>query len=60
MAKSIETEEAPEAIAYALLQHIAHGEDKIDSWGDILLIKADKEWILNTYKECLTAIKSAQ
>jgi len=44
--------DSPQLIAYRLLEHIAAKEGKLDAG----LIAADKEWILDTYKECINAV----
>jgi hypothetical protein len=45
--------ESVEAVAYQLLMGIAHDEGKIR--GGIAV--ADKTWLLDTYTECLRAVK---
>jgi len=42
-----------EAVAYALLHGIALHEGKAAPGG---ALKADKEWVLRTYQECLRAV----
>ncbi|HWY63432.1 MAG TPA: hypothetical protein VNW15_16140 [Rhizomicrobium sp.] len=45
---------SPEEVAYKLLYVVAWGEDKdLDGWG-----KADRKWILDTYAECLLAVRN--
>ncbi len=47
-------ENSPEHVAYKLLRTIAMAENvAIDEWG-----KADREWIITTYVECLKAVKT--
>jgi hypothetical protein len=44
---------SPEEVAYKLMYVVAWGENKnLDDWG-----KADRKWILDTYAECLLAIR---
>ena len=43
---------SPEGVAYKLLELIAHAEGKKLNSGDP---KPDKDWILNTYAQCLQA-----
>ncbi len=57
MAKVTTAGESEEAVAYALLFHIAHGEDKVNSYSDQVFIQADKDWVLNTYRDCLKAVQ---
>lgn len=57
MANSAENHGGPsqEEVAYKLLYVVAWGEDKdLDGWG-----KADRKWILDTYAECLLAVKNS-
>ena len=42
-----------EAVAYALLLSIAQHEGKTTPGG---ALKAEKEWVLRTYQECLRAV----
>lgn len=52
--------QTPEAVALALLRHIAEAEGKASgaspSFGGYGG-KADKQWILDTYRECLAAVR---
>lgn len=57
MTKVLTPGESEEAVAYALLLHIAQGEDKLTSYGDQVFIRADKNWVLTTYRDCLKAVK---
>ena len=43
--------DSPQAVAFALLCAIAFKEEKASTYGSI---HADKEWILSTYRECLS------
>ena len=55
MADSMEIQGSPsrEETAYKLMYVIAWGENiNLDDWG-----KADRKWILDTYAECLLAVK---
>ncbi len=47
--------ESTEAVAFNLLICIAGSEEKIGYWSDHVFIRADKKWILDTYRECLLA-----
>lgn len=49
-------ENSPEAIAFKLLHDIAYAEGKTDVNGRI---DADREYILSTFKEALSAMKPA-
>lgn len=46
-------ENSPEMIAYRLLEHIANAEKKY-------LNNADRKWLLDTYAECLEAVRDPQ
>ncbi len=48
-------ENSPEYVAYQLLTHIAAFEEK--AAGRFAEIKAERKWILDTYAECLEAVK---
>lgn len=53
------TGDSPEAIAYLLLMSIASNERKgVNSNG--LIGGGDKKWLLDTYAECLLAVKCPQ
>jgi hypothetical protein len=48
---------SPEYIAYRLLERVAYAEAKtLDGVVNTGWSKADKEWILDTYCECLNAV----
>ncbi len=52
--------DSKEAVAYGLLLCIASAEGKILQLAGAALFKssaADKEWILSTYRECLTVVE---
>jgi len=42
----------PEHVAYLLMLAIGKAENKRDSFGNL---SADRQWLLDTYAECLTA-----
>jgi len=45
-----------EEVAFKLLYLVAWGENiDLEAWG-----KADRDWILNTYAECLRAVQSPE
>ena len=45
---------SPEEVAYKLLYVVAWGENiNLDDWA-----KADRKWILDTYAECLMAVRN--
>ena len=45
---------SPEEVAFKLLYAVAWGENiDLDGWA-----KADRKWILDTYAECLLAVKN--
>lgn len=48
-------ENSPEHVAYRLFHHIAQVEGKILSQGNSA---PDRKWILDTYAECLRAVKT--
>ena len=51
-------ENSPEYVAYRLMSDVAHVENKVlfaNPTGSST--SADREWILNTYAECLRAVK---
>lgn len=51
--------ESPEAVAYKLLRHVAYVEGKY--LGDDLSYVGDpasREWILQTYSDCLYAVQN--
>ncbi len=48
-------ENSPEYVAYQLFRHITVTEKKATS--RVGNIKADRKWILDTYAECLDAVK---
>lgn len=50
-------ENSPEEVAYKLLIHIASTEGYRLAHGPNTDNQPNKEWILNTYAECLTATK---
>ncbi len=47
--------DSQEVVAYALLRGIAASEGKTISNGTVV---ADKRWLLKTYGECLSAVRS--
>jgi hypothetical protein len=50
---SIQGSPSSEEVAYKLLYLVAWGEDKdLEGWG-----KADRKWLLDTYAECLLAVR---
>lgn len=46
--------ESPEQVAYRLVQDIARLEDK---WTGMTFKNVDREWLLDTYKQCLAATR---
>ena len=50
-----DAETSPEYVAYQLLMYIAVTEEKATSRDSD--IEADRKWILDTYAECLEAVK---
>jgi hypothetical protein len=50
-------ENSPEHVAYKLLETIASNEGKILSSGTMSKATADRKWLLDTYAECLLAVK---
>jgi len=60
MADQIVSGDSKEAVAYALLLGIAHGADKTDCIGNsanvVAVIKADEQWVLETYAKCLNVV----
>jgi hypothetical protein len=46
--------DSEEAVALALLQMVAQAEGKLDDDGE--LTGADREWVLDTYAECLNTV----
>jgi hypothetical protein len=47
------TSQSREEVAFKLLYLVAWGENiDLDAWG-----KADRDWILNTYAECLRVVE---
>ena len=58
LADSVEIHGSPsrEEIAHKLLYLVAWGENiDLEGWA-----KADRDWILNTYAECLLAVKDPE
>jgi len=58
LADSVEIHGSPsrEEIAFKLLYAVAWGENiDLDAWA-----KADRKWILDTYAECLLAVKDPE
>lgn len=56
-APSIHTSEnSPEYVAYRLLLNVAYVEDKKIA-PSTLVGKADRKWLLDTYAECLKAVR---
>jgi hypothetical protein len=56
MADLVDSHGSPSAeeVAYKLMYVVAWAENKdLDGWG-----KADRKWILDTYAECLLAVKN--
>ena len=53
MAHSVITGDSPQAVAFKLLEVIAEQENK--PLGN-MTAKADKAWVLSTYKECLHTV----
>jgi hypothetical protein len=52
-AVSIQGTPSPEEVAYKLLYLVAWGENRdLEGWG-----KADRKWLLDTYAECLLAVR---
>lgn len=51
-----DTAQTPEAVAYKLLEVIGRNEGKNSARSGFILT-ADKEWILQTYTECLLAVQ---
>ncbi len=49
--------DSKEAVAYSLLLGIATAENKTQRVADTLYLKADKDWVLSTYRECLAAVE---
>lgn len=58
MAEQVVSGDSKQAVAYALLLSIAHQEKKITTISGVAIVTADKDWVLNTYKECLAAVDS--
>lgn len=52
--REIVTGDSPEAVAYALLFGIGKAEGKATNQGTLV---ADRKWMLDTYAECLSAVK---
>lgn len=50
-------ENSPEEVAYKLLKTIASNERKTLS-GNMEPASADRKWLLDTYAECLIAVKT--
>jgi hypothetical protein len=50
----------PEAIAYWLLVHVAGAEGKSLSHHHIKGDEADRKWILDTFAECMLAVRSPE
>ena len=57
MAKLVSAGESNESVAYALLLNVAHSDDKMDVYSDTIFIRAEKQWILDTYVECIRAVR---
>jgi hypothetical protein len=52
-------ENSPEYVAFRLFREIAHAEDKaILGAGMGPSSKSDRKWILDTYAECLEAVRT--
>lgn len=47
-------ENSPEHVAYTLFEHVARVEGMVLVKGGV----ADRKWILDTYSECLIAVKN--
>lgn len=45
--------ESKEGVAYKLLVQVAANEKRVSAG---VIFDADKDWILNTYEECLKAV----
>ena len=51
---AIQGSPSPEEVAYKLLYLVAWGENRdLEGWG-----KADRKWLLDTYAECLLAVRN--
>ncbi len=51
--------DSPEVVALALLERVARAEGKrFDAQPEEGTKTADREWILQTYSECLTVVRS--
>lgn len=57
-----ENAQTPEAVALELLKIIAEGAGKATPVGDKPILRfrsqADSKWVLDTYAECLLAVKA--
>ena len=54
-------ENTPEQVAYRLMVGIAAAENKPNrNVGDNVYVVADRKWLLNTYAECLKAVRQPQ
>ncbi len=51
-------ENSPEHVAYRLLRDVAWAEGMAKSTGH--MFETDRKWILDTYAECLGAVKSGR
>jgi hypothetical protein len=53
------SDNSPERVAYDLLVAVAHAEhkDPVATSGSALWADADRKWILDTYAECLQAVR---
>lgn len=51
-------ENSPEQVAYRLFRHVADAEDKILVQGSARGEAATRKWIIDTYAECLYAVKN--
>jgi len=56
----VDRTESPEGVAFDLLRIIATAENKSFHHGSNEGQVADREWILDTYAECLRAAKGAR
>ncbi len=50
-------ENSPEHVAYRLLKDVAWAEEMATEYDRF---KGDRKWILNTYAECLEAVKGGR
>lgn len=60
MADQVISGDSKEAVAYALLLGIANDQGKTHAIAGLTVVKADEQWILDTYAKCLRVVHTGK